>query len=126
MLSKTLKEGDIVAVELTFENEVFMLGVVTKAWHQHEGADVQTGLGGRRDNQFWIKARDEPICIRKFEPVRSGSTVFKLCPEDSKCFSIFTDDVRLKLSPGEFDELATDRRGRSADQDPVFGVSFAA
>ena len=38
----------------------------------------------------------------------------------------FTDGVRLKLSPGEFNELAMDRRGRSADQDPVFDVLFAA
>ena len=40
-LGKELSVGDLVVIELLNESETFMIGVVTKAWHKHEGADVE-------------------------------------------------------------------------------------
>ena len=47
-----------------------------------------------------IKARDDLVDVRKFEPMRGGSTVFrfKLCQQAEKHFPVFTDGRMLHLA----------------------------
>ena len=42
-------------VELSHESEAFMIGVVTKAWHRHEGANVEVPYVGT------VKRNDELV-----------------------------------------------------------------
>ena len=83
-------------------------------------------MGGR--TKFRLEHGDELICIRKFEPVRAGSTTFWLCTGPEKCFAVFTNDARLKIEPVDFAELSVDRRSaRSSENLPeVCGFSYAA
>jgi hypothetical protein len=69
-----------------------MLGVVTKAHYTHSGEDIEVPYMGT------IKARDDLVDVRKFEPMRAGSTVFKLCQQAEKHFPVFTDDTRKILA----------------------------
>ena len=114
------------SIEVSFGSEVYMLGVVTQTWHTHEGPDVEYPMGGR--TKFRLEHGDELICIRKFEPVRAGSTTFRLCTGPEKCFAVFTNDARLKIEPVDFSELSVDRRSaRSSENLPeVCGFSYAA
>ena len=68
-LGLQVKVGDVIVVELTHENEKYMLGVVTKAHYTHSGEDIEVPYMGT------IKARDDLVDVRKFEPMRGGSTV---------------------------------------------------
>ena len=72
-LGLQVKVGDVIVVELTHENEKYMLGVVTKAHYKHSGEDIEVPYMGT------VTARDDLVDVRKFEPMRGGSTVFKLC-----------------------------------------------
>ena len=125
-LCKRLKLGDIVSIEVSFGSEVYMLGVVTKTWHLHEGPDAEYPMGGR--TKFRLEPGDELIEIRKFEPIRAGSTTFRLCSEPEKCFLVFTNDARLKIELGDFSELSVDRRSNrtSGDLGEVHGFPYAA
>ena len=49
--------GDLVVVELAHESEAYMIGVVTKAWHKHEGADVEVPHMGT------VKRDDQLVCV---------------------------------------------------------------
>ena len=77
-LGLQVKVGDVIVVELTHENEKYMLGAVTKAHYTHSGEDIEVPY------MDTIKARDDLVDVRKFEPMRGGSTVFKLCQQAEK------------------------------------------
>ena len=91
-LSAGVTLGQVIAVELTFESEVFMLGVVTKTKYtidsQYESEYMGTLMPG-----------DHVVEVRKFEPVQSGSSRFTLT---SKVFPVFIEDIRDVLSEPEF------------------------
>jgi hypothetical protein len=91
-LGLQVKVGNVIFVELTHENEKYMLGVVTKAHYKHSGQDIEVPYTGT------IKARHDLVDVRKFEPMRVGSTVFKLCQQAEKHFPVFTDDTRNILA----------------------------
>ena len=63
-LGLQVKVGDVIVVELTHENEKYMLGVVTKAHYKHSGEDIEVPYMGT------VKARDDLVDVRKFEPMR--------------------------------------------------------
>ncbi len=84
--------GNVIFVELTHENEKYMLGVVAKAHYKHSGQDIEVHYTGT------IKARDDLVDVRKFEPMLGGSTVFKLCQQAEKHLPVFTDDTRKILA----------------------------
>ena len=65
-LGKGLRIGDLVVIELLNECETFMIGVVTKAWHKHEGPDVEVPCMGT------VKQDDELVAVRKFERCSGG------------------------------------------------------
>ena len=91
-LGLKVKVGDVVVVELTYENEKYMLGVVTRTHYTHIGPDTNVPHMGK------VTAGDDLIDVRKFEPIRAGATVFKLCGEAHKQFPVFTDDTRKILT----------------------------
>ena len=80
-------------IELLNERETFMIGVVTKAWHKHEGEGVEVPHMGT------VKGGDELVRVRKFERCRGGRgeniRVYELCAGNAKEFPVFTDDCRL-------------------------------
>ena len=98
-----------------------MLGVVTKAHYTHSGEDIEVPYMGT------IKAGDDLIDVRKFEPMRGGSTVFKLCQQAEKHFPVFTDDTRRILVVNDL-KKEEERRGRSehARSDDCHGFEYAA
>jgi hypothetical protein len=120
-LGLQVKVGDVIVVELTHENEKYMLGVVTKAHYKHSGEDIEVPYMGT------IKARDDLVDVRKFEPMRGGSTVFKLCQQAEKHFPVFTDDTRKILAVDDLKKEEV-RRGRSehARSDDCHGFEYAA
>ena len=99
-LGKQLRIGDLVVVELLNESETFMIGVVTKAWHQHEGPDAEVPYMGT------VKRNDQLVRVRKFERCAGGRgeniRVYELCAGDEKEFPVFTDDCRLLLEKSDF------------------------
>ena len=122
-LGLQVKVGDVtvIVVELTHENEKYMLGVGTKAHYTHSGEDIEVPYMGT------IKARDDLVDVRKFEPMRAGSTVFKLCQQAEKHFPVFTDDTRKILAVDDLKKEEV-RRGRSehARSDDCHGFEYAA
>ena len=120
-LGLQVKVGDVIVVELTHENEKYMLGVVTKAHYTHSGEDIEVPY------MDTIKARDDLVDVRKFEPMRGGSTVFKLCQQAEKHFPVFTDDTRKILAVGDLKKEEM-RRGRSehARSEDCHGFEYAA
>jgi hypothetical protein len=120
-LGLQVKVGDVIVVELTHENEKYMLGVVTKAHYKHSGEDIEVPYMGT------VKARDDLVDVRKFEPMRAGSTVFKLCQQAEKHFPVFTDDTRKILAVDDLKKEEV-RRGRSehARSDDCHGFEYGA
>ncbi len=45
-----------------------------------------------------IKAKDDLVDVRKFEPMRVGVNRLKLCQQAEKHFPVFTDDTRKTLA----------------------------
>ena len=94
--------GDLVVVELAHESEAHMIGVVTKAWHKHEGADVEVPYMGT------VKRDDQLVCVRKFERCSGGRgeniRAYELCDGDANEIPVFTDDCRLVLNRRDFPE----------------------
>ena len=74
-----------------------------------------------------IKARDDLVDVRKFEPMRGGLTVFKLCQQAEKHFPVFTDDTRKTLAVDDLKKEEV-RRGRSehARSDDCHGFEYGA
>jgi hypothetical protein len=79
-----------------------------------------------------IKARDDLVDVRKFEPMRGGSR-FRLqvasVPTGEKHFPVFTDDTRKILAVDDLKkEEPEERRGRSehARSDDSHGFEYAA
>ena len=103
-LGMELRIGDLVVVELSHESEAFMIGVVTKAWHRHEGADVEVPHMGT------VKRNDELVQVRNFGRCSGGRgkikypCIYELCDGDAKEFPVFTctDDCRLVLDRSDF------------------------
>jgi hypothetical protein len=126
-LGKGLRIGDLVVIELLNECETFMIGVVTKAWHKHEGPDVEVPCMGT------VKQGDELVAVRKFERCSGGRgeniRVYELCAGDAKEFPVFTDDCRLVLEKSDFpayEEIRSSARlnaNASADND-VHGFRY--
>jgi len=119
-LGSQVKVGDVIVVELTNENEKYMLGVVTKAHYKHSGEDIEVPYMGT------IKARDDLVDVRKFEPMRGGqpSQVVPTGREALPCVHgrhakiLAVDDLKKE-------EV---RRGRSehARSDDCHGFEYAA
>ena len=94
--------GDLVVVELAHEGEAYMVSAVTKAWHKHEGADVEVLYMGT------VKRDDQLVCMHKLERCSGGRgesiRVYELCDGDAKEIPVFTDDGRLVLNRRDFPE----------------------
>jgi hypothetical protein len=94
-----------------------MLGVVTRAHYTHSGPDANVPH----------TAGDDLIEVRKFEPIRAGATVFRLCGEAHKQFPVFTDDTRKILTKTDLKKEEV-RRGRSElrQSDDCHSFEYAA
>ena len=87
-----VKVGDVIDVELTHENEKCMLRVVTKAHYKHSGEDIEAPYMGT------IKARDDLIDVRKFEPMRGGQPSSS-CANRPRSTSLCSRTTRARFWP---------------------------
>jgi hypothetical protein len=116
-LVESISEDDIIAVELTHESEVFMLGIVITGPEGEESAyrvmeHTQSYMGR-------LEPGDRVIQLRKFEPTQLGSNLFRLTQKE---FPVFIEDVRLILDNRDLVSDRTPQRRvsvRAARQDPL-------
>ena len=96
-LCEEIDEGALVAVKLTFDAEVFMLGVVVP------GPDGDEGVYRVMEKSQSYMGRLEPgdlvIQVRIFEPTQNGSNLFRLTEKE---FPVFIEDVRLIIENRDF------------------------
>ena len=93
-LGLQVKVGDVIVVELTHENEKYMLGVVTKAHYKHSGEDIEVPYMGT------IKAGDDLIEVRKFEPPRcAGGQPSSSCANRPRSTSLCSRTTRARFWP---------------------------
>ena len=86
-LAAQVKPTEIIAVELAFHNESFMLGeVVSKDGPRTVAEDFESALG-----QF--KVGDKVLDVRKLEPVSLGSSHYVYT---DKNFPVFIEDIRKR------------------------------
>ena len=115
VLAETIEEDHIIAVELTHESEVFMLGIVVPGPDGEEG--VYRVMEHAQSYMGRLEPGDRVIQVRKFEPTQLGSNLFRLTEKE---FPVFIEDVRLILDSRDFVSDGTaQRRGpaRAARQD---------
>ena len=99
-ISADVSVGDVIAAELTAESEIYMLGIVIRPqFTMLENVTVRE-MGE-------VRIDDEVLEVRKFEPTRLGSNLFKLT---TKQFPIFAEDVRYALGTSDFIEEGGPRR----------------
>jgi hypothetical protein len=96
-LCEEIEEGALVAVELTHESEVFMLGVVVPGPEGEEG--VYRVMEHSQSNMGRLEPGDRVIQVRKFEPTQVGSSLFRLTEKE---FPVFIEDVRLIIEDVDF------------------------
>ena len=113
-MAAAVKLGQVIAVELTFESEVFMLGVVTREKYTIERQYLSEYMGT-------LKPGDHVVEVRKFEPVQSGSSRFTLT---SDLFPDFIEDIRDVVAESEFVHEGGPQR--SERQSASFSSSAAA
>ena len=116
-LAETISEDDVIAVELTHESEVFMLGIVVPGPDGEEGSyrvmEHSQSYMGR------LEPGDRVIQVRKFEPTQLGSNLFRLTVKE---FPVFIEDVRLILGTSDFVSDGSPQRRvsvRAARQDSL-------
>ena len=116
-LAETISEDNVIAVELTHESEVFMLGIVVP------GPDGEEGPYRVMEHSQSYMGRLEPgdrvIQVRKFEPTQLGSNSFRLTEKE---FPVFIEDVRLILDTCDLVSDGTPQRRvsvRTAHQDSI-------
>ena len=91
-LAETISEDDVIAVELTHESEVFMLGIVVPGPDGEEGS--YRIIQHSQSHMGRLEPGDRVIQVRKFEPTQLGSNLFRLTQKE---FPVFIEDVRLIL-----------------------------
>lgn len=113
-LAETISEDDVIAVELTHESEVFMLGIVVPGPDGEEGSyrvmEHSQSYMGR------LEPGDRVIQVRKFQ---LGSNLFRLTVKE---FPVFNEDVRLFLGTSDFVSDGSPQRRvsvRAARQDSL-------
>jgi hypothetical protein len=96
-LCEEIEEGSLVAVELTNESEVFMLGVIVPGPDGEEG--VYRVLENSQSYMGRLEPGDQVIQVQKFEPTQVGSNLFRLTEKE---FPVFIEDVRLIIEDVDF------------------------
>jgi len=116
-LAESISEDDVIAVELTHESEVFMLGIVIPG---PEGEEcVYRVMEHAQSYMGRLEPGDRVIQVRKFEPTQLGSNLFRLTQKE---FPVFIEDVRLILDNRDLVSDGTPQRrisARAARQDPL-------
>ena len=89
-LGKEAMEGQFVAIELSYDLEPLLFGIVAGTWFVAP-AD--------KDDDEWmgnIKKGDELLKVRRFEPMAPGSNHFD---ETHDIIEVFIDDIRQLNTP---------------------------
>lgn len=100
-ISEAVKIHDVIAVELTHENEQFMLGIVLpvpdgKQPVHAENANPIFFWGEHGDSYMGdMQSDDQVLLVRKFETEKPGLNTFALT---TKVFPVFIEDVRWNLT----------------------------
>ena len=80
-LAEIISEDDVIAVELTHEFEVFMLGIVIPGPEGEEG--VHRVMEHTQSYMGRMEPGDRVIQVRKFEPTQLGSNLLRLTQNNS-------------------------------------------
>jgi hypothetical protein len=89
-LGKEAREGQFVAIELTYDSEPLLFGIVVGTWF---------AAPADKDDDEWmgdIKKGDELLRVRRFEPMAPGSNHFD---ETADIIAVFIDDIRQLDTP---------------------------
>lgn len=106
-LSKKLKNGDFIIVEVDDKSEPWMLGRVLIEDRQNIGPYVATDHVEEKDNWMGrIEPGDSVIQVEKLEPIAPGSREFKFPNPNAlsaevmkmKTFAVFVEDIRVAAS----------------------------
>ena len=100
-LAAEVKVGEVIAVELAFQNESFMLGaVVSESGPRKVADDFESELGK-------FKSGDMVLDVRKLEPVSLGSSHYIYT---DKTFPVFVEDIRKRKMEDYLEEVNHSKR----------------
>ena len=86
-LGKAATVGSIVAIELLYEAEPFMLGRVKATWFMAASEEQSQWMGTIKK-----KVNDEILVVERLRPWSPGSSIFEETGED---VIVFIDDIRM-------------------------------
>ena len=119
-LAETVSEDDVIAVELTHESEVFMLGIVIPGPEGEEG--VHRVMEHTQSYMGRMGPGNRVIQVRKFEPTQLGSNLLRLTQKE---FAVFIEDVRFIVGNLDLVSDGTPQRRvsvRAARQDSLTSI----
>lgn len=119
-LAEIISEDDVIAVELTHESEVFMLGIVIPGPEGEEG--VYRVMEHTQSYMGRMGPGDRVIQVRKFEPTQLGSNLLRLTQKE---FAVFIEDVRFIVGNLDLVSDGTPQRRvsvRAARQDSLTSI----
>ena len=100
-LAAEVEPAEVIAVELAFQNESFMLAaVISESGPRTVAEDFESYLGK-------FKAGDAVLDVRKLEPVSLGSSHYIYT---DKTFPVFVEDIRKRMMQDYLEEVDHSRR----------------
>ena len=84
-MGKAAQDGSIIAIELAYEAEVFMLGHVKGSWYKAAAGEESEWMGT-------IKKNDQLIDVERLAAWQPGLSVFE---EAGEVVKVFIDDIRM-------------------------------